>query len=179
MGIFPVTQITEIEPITTQTNDRGTEFLFDFSTKDFLLKNGKLVELAGDAAVQFWIEKTLRTEYERARVYKNTNYGTEIEKYIGKAVNPVPVAVQMEENIKNALLQHERIGIISNFKLTKIAEKVTIEFEVDILPLKRKPVEGAVLSLENIVTTSQFNLVDANRFYFKTVLNEQVVVGGV
>ena len=65
MSLFPTNasfSISGTESVNT-IRDRGINFLFDFNTKEFVLKDGKLIQLSGDASVVFWIEKTLRTEY--------------------------------------------------------------------------------------------------------------------
>lgn len=128
MAIFPI-----IDDVIIQNDiilDRGINFLYDFNLGDLVLKDGKFIELTGDAAVVFWIEKTLRTEYERATVYQNTGYGTTLEVLRG-SVLPKEIARNMlESNIKNSLLTHERINSINNFTFQQENDKVTISFAV-------------------------------------------------
>ena len=128
MAIFPI-----VEEVSIQEDiivERGINFLYDFNIGDLVLKDGKLIELTGDAAVVFWVEKTLRTEYERCMVYKNTGYGTKLEGLRG-TVLPKEIARNiLESNIKEALLQHERIKSIDNFTFSQENDKILISFEI-------------------------------------------------
>jgi len=128
MAIFPITEEVAVQEDTIV--DRGINFLYDFDLGDLVLKDGKFIELTGNAAVAFWVEKTLRTEYERAMVYKNTGYGTKLEGLRG-TVLPKEIAKNMlENNIKDALFRHERIKSIDNFTVTQENSLVTINFEI-------------------------------------------------
>jgi len=128
MAIFPI-----VEEVAIQDDvivERGINFLYDFIEGDLVLKDGKFIELTGDAAVVFWVEKTLRTEYERATVYQNTGYGTVLESLRG-SVLPKEISKNiLESNIKSALLKHERINSIDNFTVSQENDKVFISFEV-------------------------------------------------
>ena len=128
MAIFPITEEVSIQEVVIV--ERGINFLYDFDMGNLVLKDGKFIELTGDAAVVFWIEKTLRTEHERATVYKNTGYGTKLEGLRG-TVLPKEIARNiLETNIREALLVHERIESINNFTVTQENDKVFIYFEI-------------------------------------------------
>lgn len=131
--IFPAEQTgTVTDTPDSIIQDRGINFLFDFNKNEFVLKDGKLIELTGDASVVFWIEKTLRTEYERAPVYQRTEYGFGIERFVGVVLPPKIVKLQFEDNLKKALYQHQRIKNISNFVLEKGDDFVNVSFEVEL-----------------------------------------------
>ena len=128
MTIFPM--VETVATVVETIKERGINFLFDFSLGDFVTKDGKFIELTGDAAVAFWVEKTLRTEYERAPVYWNTGYGTKLESLRG-TVLPKTIAKNMfKSNVESALLKHERIKSIDNFTFTQENEQVTLSFGI-------------------------------------------------
>ena len=128
MAIFPITEEVTVQEDIIQ--DRGINFLYSFDMGDLVLKDGKFIELTGDAAVVFWVEKTLRSEHERSMVYKNTGYGTKLEGLRG-TVLPKEIARNiLESNIKSALLNHVRIKSIDNFIFSQENDKVLISFEI-------------------------------------------------
>lgn len=43
------------------------------------MRDGKLVECDGIDAIKVWIEKILRTEKNRYKIYDGTDYGCQIE----------------------------------------------------------------------------------------------------
>lgn len=181
MAIFPELEVVEDVAV---IEDRGTDFLYDFELEDFILKDGKLIEVTGDAAVVFWIEKTLRTEYEKSAVYENTGYGAQMRQFKG-AVLPKEIAFDaIQDVIKSALLVHERISAITNFNFEQTNDMVDISFNVDLEPITEQLLgpeseDGyvRVSTLEKIKDFIGIKLVDSNRFLFKTSLGTQVYVG--
>ena len=63
-----------------QTGTRS--YLFDFNKGDFVVRDGKLVECDGMDALKVWIEKILKTEKGRYRIYDGTGYGCQLEDLI-------------------------------------------------------------------------------------------------
>lgn len=180
MAIFPIVEETTIQEDIIQ--DRGINFLFDFRINDFILKDGKFIELTGDAAVVFWIEKTLRTEYEKATVYNYTGYGTRLEEYRGKVLHIEIVKNIFETNIKSSLLKHERINSINNFNVVHEDEELEISFEITLNPLTEiiTGIYGSeegftrLNTLEDIKKFLGIKLLTNNSFYFKTNIGNQV-----
>lgn len=180
MAIFPVTTQEDIQDAVI--TDRGIDFLYDFRINDFILKDGKFIELTGDAAVVFWIEKCLRTEFEKSAVYKYTGFGTKLETYRGKVFPRQVASSLLETSIREALLKHERINAIENFEFNQVNEEVTISFEVDLNPLTQ--VTAGILfsdegftklnTLDDIKKFLGIKLITSNRFLFKTNLGAQV-----
>lgn len=182
MSIFPITQPVIVDNV---IRDRGINFLFDFDRNDFIIKDGKFIELTGDAAVVFWIEKCLRTEYEIPPVYRYTGFGTKINSLIGKVLPEAVARNILESNIKESLLKHERIKEINNFTLNQIDDLVEIEFEVKLNPItpdldylagSSKDGFTRISTLEEIKKFLGIKLITSNGFYFKTSLGKQVYV---
>lgn len=192
MSLFPTSASTVLTTSDLETNeniikDRGINFLFDFNTKDFVLQDGKFLGLTGDAGVVFWIEKTIRTEYERAQVYKNTEYGFGIERFIGVALPPSIIKLQFEDNLKKSIYQHERIKSINNFTLSKVADSSEVEISmiIELNPITETdtqfgPVDNeSFIRLDTLEEIQEFvgiKLLTSEMFMFKTKLGEQIYV---
>ena len=63
-------------------------FDFDFSNGEFVMKDGNPVILSGINALKLWIQKCMRTQLYRYSIYKDKQYGANIEDLvIGKSYN--------------------------------------------------------------------------------------------
>jgi len=192
MSLFPssANTVLNVEDLTANENiirDRGINFLFDFTKREFVLQDGKFIGLSGDAAVVFWIEKTIRTEYERAQVYKNTDYGFGTERFIGVALPPAIIKLQFEDNLKKSIYQHERIKSINNFTLTKIADSSEVEISmiIELNAITETDSQFGAIdnesftrldTLEEIQEFVGIKLLTSEMFLFKTKLGEQIYV---
>jgi hypothetical protein len=187
--IFPASASTDVSTTTTTTsvNDRGINFLFDFTNREFVMTDGKLTGVSGDAAVVFWIEKTIRTEYERAIVYRNTGYGFGLERFVGVALPPSIVKLVFEDKLKQSLYQNERIKSIDNFSLTKVSDdsQVTISFDVTLNPVTVKESDFTIVAdetfnristLEQIKEFVSIEIADTSSFAYTSTLSNSVYV---
>ncbi|MBR8659560.1 MULTISPECIES: DUF2634 domain-containing protein [unclassified Brevibacillus] len=104
-------------------------FLWDFNKGDFVLKDGKLIEVTGIEYVKIWVEKALRTMKD-SLIYEGTGYGSEYHTLIGKNFHPDFTRSEYERMIRDALLQNDAITQVDNFVFTQSGEKLTIEFQV-------------------------------------------------
>ena len=101
-------------------------FAFDFECGDFVVKDGRVVK---SDDIRIWIEKILRTQKGRFRIYENTSYGVDIEDLI--IGNNLPLSFiesEIKREVEAALLQNPRIKAVRNLK---IINRNTVEFEVD------------------------------------------------
>ena len=63
-------------------------FDFDFGNGEFVMKDGNPVILSGINALKLWIQKCMRTQLYRYSIYKDKQYGANIEDLvIGKSYN--------------------------------------------------------------------------------------------
>ena len=110
----------------------GTKsYLFDFSTGDFIVRDGKLIECDGIEALKVWIEKILRTEKGRFHIYDNTEYGARLEDLIvGNSYSVAFIESELKREIEDALLQNLQICSVSNIQITRGINSLTIELEV-------------------------------------------------
>ncbi|MEH7389660.1 DUF2634 domain-containing protein [Bacillus sp. JJ1474] len=134
--MFP--EIVNIENIPIENNqdelpEIKPSFLFDFKKGDFVLVNGNPVKVEGIEALKVWIEKTLRTEKYRFKVYEGTDYGTSLEDLIGQNLPPAFVESELQREINESLLRHPIIDSVSNFDLEKNNSNLTVKFTVNLI----------------------------------------------
>ena len=108
-------------------------FSFDFSLGDFVIQDGGLAPCDGIDAIKVWIEKILRTEKDRFKMYKDTNYGCKLEDLIVGGNYPTSfIESELKREIEDALLQNTQIKSISNFTITRNTSSITVGFTVQI-----------------------------------------------
>lgn len=127
--MFPTTK--EISFASLSDNNGTKSYLFDFNTGDFIVRDGKLIECDGIDAVKVWIEKILRTEKGRFHIYDNTEYGAHLEDLIiGNSYTVAFIESELKREIEDALLQNPQIRHVSNIKITRGINSLTVELEV-------------------------------------------------
>ena len=106
-------------------------YLFDFETGDFIVRDGKLVECDGIEAIKVWIEKILRTEKGRFKIYDETEYGARLEDLIiGNSYSVAFIESELKREIEDALLQNPQISSVTNIQITRDINALTVEMEV-------------------------------------------------
>ena len=110
----------------------GTKsYFFDFDSGDFVVRDGKLVECDGIDAIKVWIEKILRTEKGRYSIYSDTEYGCHLEDLIiGNSYTAEFIEAELKREIEDALKQNSRITSVTNFKITRNKNAITVTLEV-------------------------------------------------
>lgn len=110
----------------------GKSFLFDFTSGDFVMRNGSLAECDGTNAIKVWIEKILRTEKGRFKIYDDTEYGCRLEDLlIGSSYSAAFIEAELKREIEDALLQNPNISAVANFSLERTASGITVCLEVE------------------------------------------------
>ena len=128
--MFPKTQ--DLSVIAAKdTAASGKSFLFDFTADDFIIRDGKLIECEGIDAIKVWIEKILRTEKGRFRIYNDTDYGCRIEDLlIGNSYHVAFIEAELKREIEDALMQNPNISAVSNFSIKRTASGIIVSMEV-------------------------------------------------
>lgn len=111
----------------------GKSFLFDFKKGDFVMKDGKLVVLAGIEALKMWIIKVIRTEKFRFRIYESENdeqYGVMLEDLIGSNFDREFIEAEIEREVTEALMLHEYIVSVDEWQFERNSKKMTVSFAV-------------------------------------------------
>ncbi len=126
-------KLPEVTQETEQKKDLGKSFLFDFKKKDFILENGRLIEIDGIKAIQVWIEKILRTQKFKWKIYEGTDYGTTIEDLIvGHGYPKSFLESELKREITEALLKHRRIESLSEWEFKRESDKLHVLFKVNL-----------------------------------------------
>lgn len=129
--MFPETKgLTDVSSVNAVAV--GKSFLFDFATGDFVVQNGRLVECNGTESIKMWIEKVLRTEKGRFKIYDDTEYGCRLEDLLIGNNYPVSfIESELKREIEEALLQNPQISAVSNFTLERGVNSITVRMEVE------------------------------------------------
>ena len=115
----------------SDTSSGTKSYLFDFTTGDFIVRDGKLIECDGIESIKVWIEKILRTEKGRYPIYDNTEYGCHLEDLIiGNSYTAEFIEAELKREIEDALKQNPRISSVTNFKITRNKNAITVTLEV-------------------------------------------------
>lgn len=110
------------------------EFAWDFSNDRFLYNaDGTHKIVYENQALEVWIYKALKTERYRYECYKHgiyntdSDYGIELEQYIGKRKNDVQTATEIMTKIKECLEINPYIKSIDSIDITEIkGDKLTL-----------------------------------------------------
>ncbi|MFE4201131.1 DUF2634 domain-containing protein [Aneurinibacillus aneurinilyticus] len=118
--------------------DLGTGFLFDFEKGEFVIRNGRLVEVNDIEALKMWMIKILRTEKYQYGIYANYpdtkefEYGTLTEFCIGRVMTD-DMRMQLQENIEQSATRHPRVAFLSEWRFEKDEDKLTVHFRVNLV----------------------------------------------
>lgn len=111
----------------------GKSFLFDFKKGEFVLKDGRLIVLEGIDSLKMWIEKVIRTEKFRFKIYENEDdeqYGVTLEDLIGSNFDREFIEAEIEREVTEALLLHEYIISVDEWQFERNSKKMTVSFAV-------------------------------------------------
>lgn len=127
-------QITELEfdteTIPEDLPPLGKSFLFDFDKCDFVLKDGKMIELHGIDVLKQWITKVLKTERFRFRIYDGVEYGVTLEDLIGSNFPRSFIEAEIKREVTTSLLRHTHIRSVENWEFERDGKWMRIKFRV-------------------------------------------------
>ncbi|GED13973.1 DUF2634 domain-containing protein [Aneurinibacillus migulanus] len=130
--------LEEIEQQQADEIDLGTGFLFDFKNNQFVIQNGRRVELNDIEAVKMWMTKILLTEKYQYGIYANYpdapefEYGTLTEFCIGRVITD-DMRMQLQENIEASATRHPRVAFLSEWRFEKDEDRLTVYFRVNLV----------------------------------------------
>ncbi|WP_413362217.1 DUF2634 domain-containing protein [Lysinibacillus sp. 3P01SB] len=120
----------EVILMDTAPTYNGKAFLYDFKKGDFILENGKLVQVEGLEALKIWIEKLLRTEKFRFKIYEDVEYCVTIEDLIGGVWPPGFVEAELRREITEAAITNPYIEDLIEWKFERDSSYLHIYFTV-------------------------------------------------
>lgn len=93
--------------------------LYDFEKRTYVVRDGKVIEATEDEAIRQWVAFLILTKKDKYAVYKETDFGTYIENYIGwRGSNFGFVASELRREIEEGCEIHPLIKGIDAFELT-------------------------------------------------------------
>lgn len=119
----------------TEVADLGKTFQYDFAQGEFVLSDGKLIKIEDLEALQIWVEKLLRTEKHRFKVYERVDrqeYGATIEDLIGTVLPKSFVDSELKREISDAVTKHPRITSVSNLTIQQDGAVAKISFRLNL-----------------------------------------------
>lgn len=123
-----------VENETTDINNIGKSFYFDFEKGDFLIQDGKLVEVEGIEGIKIWIRKILRTEKFKFKIYEKEDrneYGITIQDLIVGYDYPLEfVESEIKREVTDALLKHPMIDRLEEWSIEKNNPVLKVGFRV-------------------------------------------------
>jgi hypothetical protein len=119
----------------TSATTLGTSYKFDFDAGDFAIQDGKLVIASDYAAVKTWIEKILRTEKFKFKIYEKTDtadeYGITIKDLIFGNNYPVSfLKSELTREITETLTKNALIESVDSFVFTQSGGVLNATFNV-------------------------------------------------
>lgn len=107
-------------------------FAFDFVRGEFILDGeGGIKTVSGIDALKVWIEKILRTQYDRYKLYNGTNYGSNIEDLtIGRTYSATFADSELKREIETALLKNEDILSITSISISRKGKTLTVDISM-------------------------------------------------
>lgn len=114
------------------------EFAWNFDKDTFIYKNdGTIQTVKENEALKVWIYKALKTERYRFEAYLHgiynleSNYGVELEKYMGSHPNNNRTATLIEQRIKECLSINPYIKRINYIRIDNLhKDKLTIGLSI-------------------------------------------------
>lgn len=112
----------------------GKSFLFDFKTEEFVLRDGKLIEIDGIEALKSRINKILKTEKFKFKIYETgeeNEYGVTLLNLVNSGHPQIFIQAEIQRSVTEALEKDIEILNIDNFIFSKEKRKLVISFEVE------------------------------------------------
>lgn len=132
---------TDIEQLLEKTevqksNKIGKTYQFDYQKKAHMIIDGKFVECTSIEAIEQWVEKVLRTEKNKYKIYTEDEieeFGISISQYIGMRNLPEGFIVsELEREITEQLKAHSMIEEIKDFKSNREKRGFLVSFKIEL-----------------------------------------------
>lgn len=130
--MLPVITQLEIdtEEILEDVQPIGKTFMYDFDKGDFVMRDGKLIELFGIESLKMWIMKVMKTERFRFRIYEGVDYGVTLEDLIGSNLPRAFVESEIEREVTESLLLNPYIEDVREWTFIRDGKWMRVSFTV-------------------------------------------------
>lgn len=127
--MFPEEEFIFNESTIKESNSNS--FAFDFTKGDFVLKDGKLIEVDKLEALKVWITKALKTEKYKFKIYDSYEYGTSIKDLISGGYSFDFVKVELEREITEAIKSNPYVTSVGGFSFLRDSRGIICNFRVE------------------------------------------------
>ena len=129
--MFPNVNATEYSDVTQETQTMGKSFLFDFEAGDFVTTDGKLIQTDNLPALKVWVEKILKTERFKFKIYGPSDYGVTLSDLASGDYSMDFKRAEIEREIRDSLLKNTDIYGVHSFAFGRAKRSLLCEFAID------------------------------------------------
>jgi len=128
--MFPIEDLVNEPELRQREADTGSSFLFDFTVGEFVLRDGNLVEVEGLEALKVWIEKIIRTEKFKFKIYEGDTYGVRLMDLLTGGFPAAFVEAEIQREIVEALETNPEIRNVEDLRFTRGVRTLLVSFTV-------------------------------------------------
>ena len=104
---------------------------FDLETGQHILENGNLKTATDLQNIKQWIDKTLRTQLDKFKIYEAVDYGISIYKYMGKRTLPAGyLNAEFKRELTEQLLKNSYISNVTDYTAVRERRGIIVNFTV-------------------------------------------------
>lgn len=134
--MFPEINFNNTETIENREEKFGITYLFDFEKGEFVIKDGKLVEANELESIKIWIEKKIRTDKFKFKIYKkdyeNDEYGVTVKNLLGKKLPEKLIQSEIKRELEKEIIVNPKINKLKRWNILVDGSKVQINFAVEL-----------------------------------------------
>lgn len=116
------------------TEEVGTDFLFNYETGQHILKNGTLEECSEVESIKQFIQNVLRTQANIYDIYiteETDTFGISIYKYLGTRTLPMGyLNSELKREVTQQLLRHPKVSSVTGWQGKRERQGLAISFNV-------------------------------------------------
>ena len=142
--MFPEININDVENSQDQEESFGKTYLFDFEKGEFIIKDGKLVKASDLESIKIWIEKKIRTDKFKFKIYEKQDeneYGVTIKNLLGKKLPENLIKTEIERELEKEIIVHPKIERLKRWNIKVDGSKVQIDFTVELVDGENEEME--------------------------------------
>lgn len=131
------TQDSSLSENTGTENNIGQGIIlsYNFETGEFNMKDGKVIELTGLEGLKMWIQKVLRTEKHKFKIYIGTDstyaYGISLLEYVNSNLPYDFIKAEIQREIEETLINNPSITSILDFSFERSDSTLNVSFSVN------------------------------------------------
>jgi hypothetical protein len=131
------TQDSSLSENTGTENNIGQGIIlsYNFETGEFNMKDGKVIELTGLEGLKMWVQKVLRTEKHKFKIYTGTDstyaYGISLLEYLNSDLPYDFIKAEIQREITETLLNNKAISSITDFSFERVNDILNVSFTIN------------------------------------------------